>query len=120
VPVNASRPRPVLLAQSILAAAGLVVGTAGFTQHVPAAAAWWIVTGIAAVNFGLGFYLQGLVTPLSAPQDARGVELVPADTQTVTTRDGSFTTLTTPSEPDTEPFDVGGAMGWTQPPRHER
>lgn len=76
---SAPRPRPILLAQSILAALALVTGTAGFSQHVPAAAAWWIITGLAAVNLGLGFYLQSRTTPLSSPQDARGVPLVPID-----------------------------------------
>ncbi len=72
-----SRPRPVLVAQSILAAAGLVVGTAGFAEQVPARAAWWIVTGIAAVNLGLGFYLQSRVTPLSDPRASDGTPLAP-------------------------------------------
>lgn len=80
-----TRPRPILLAQSILGAAGVVVASAGFTQHVPASAAWWIITGLAAVNFGLGFYLQSITTPLSSPKDAEGRDLVPADTTTITT-----------------------------------
>lgn len=89
-PATGARPRPVLVAQSILAAVGLIVGSAGFAEQLPARAAWWIITGLAAVNFGLGFYLQSRVTPLSAPQDARGVTLVPADTtQIVVTRDAS-------------------------------
>jgi hypothetical protein len=78
-PVPSPRPRPILLAQSLLAAAQLIVGAAGFAEHVPAAAAWWIITGMAAVQVGLAFYLQGQTTPLSDPQDARGVPLVPAD-----------------------------------------
>lgn len=95
--MNASRPRPVLLAQSILAAVGAVVGTAGFAEQIPARAAWWIFAGLAAVNFGLGFYLQGLVTPLSQPQDARGIDLVPADTTTVTTRQDGTATIVSPN-----------------------
>lgn len=90
VPATGARPRPVLVAQSILAAVGVIVGTAGFAEQLPARAAWWIVTGLAAVNFGLGFYLQGRVTPLSAPQDSRGVPLAPVDTtRIVVTRDAS-------------------------------
>lgn len=85
MPEQAPRPRPVLVTQSILAAVGLVVGSAGFAEQIPARAAWWIITGLAAVNLGIGFYLQSRVTPLSAPQDAQGRDLVPADTTIVTT-----------------------------------
>lgn len=84
MPDTTPRPRPVLVAQSILAAVGLVVGSAGFAEQIPARAAWWIVTGLAAVNLGLGFYLQGRVTPLSRPQTADGRDLVPANTTTIT------------------------------------
>jgi len=76
---STGRPRPILLAQSMLAAVQVIVGAAGFAEHVPAGAAWWIVTGLAAVQIGLAFYLQSRTTPLSSPQDARGVPLVPVD-----------------------------------------
>lgn len=79
VPPAAPRPRPILLAQSVLAAVGLVVSAAGFSEHVPAVVAWWIVTGMAGIQIGLAFYLQRQTTPLSAPQDHRGVDLVPID-----------------------------------------
>lgn len=78
-PPPSPRPRPILLVQSTLAALGVVTGSAGLTAHIPAAAAWWLVIAIAAVNVGLGFYLQSVTTPLSAPQDARGVPLVAHD-----------------------------------------
>lgn len=80
IPINtAGRPRPVLITLSVLAALDILTGTAGFTQHIPAGAAWWIITGLSAVHIGLAFYLQSVVTPLADPRDARGVPMVAAD-----------------------------------------
>lgn len=78
-PTTTPRPRPILLAQSMLAAVQVVTGAAGFADHVPATAAWWIITGLAAVQIGLAVYLERISTPLSSPQDNRGVPLVPVD-----------------------------------------
>jgi hypothetical protein len=115
VPPGGSRPRPILLAQSILAAVGLIVGSAGFAERVPADAAWWVVTGLAAVNLGLGFYLQSRTTPLSDPRDASGTPLVAADvTRIVVTRDDAAT-VTTPMEP--RRVANPARMRWTEPPR---
>lgn len=115
-----SRPRPVLVVLSILAAVDLVVSSAGFAGQVPARAAWWIITGLAAVKVGVAFYLQGVVTPIAAPRDARGVDLVPADTtvvRTETTADGvSTATVVSPSGPSAALTDgAGGVQGleWT-------
>jgi hypothetical protein len=76
---TAGRPRPVLLSLSVLAALDAITGAAGFAERIPAGAAWWIITGLAAVHVGLAVYLQRVVTPLADPRDARGVPLTPVD-----------------------------------------
>jgi hypothetical protein len=76
---NTPRPRPIVVTPAVMAAVGVVIGSAGFADQIPERAAWWILTGYAAVQVGVALYLQSITTPLSAPQDARGVELVPVD-----------------------------------------
>lgn len=94
VPSSGPRPRPIVVTQAVMAALGAVIGSAGFAGQIPAAAAWWIITGYAAVNVGLSFYLQAITTPLSAPRDAEGRDLVPADVTTVTVSGGTATVAT--------------------------
>lgn len=86
MPINSitPRPRPIVVTQAVMAAVGVVVGSAGFADRIPDSAAWWFITGYAAVQVGLAFYLQSITTPLSAPRDAQGRDLVPSDTTTVT------------------------------------
>lgn len=94
VPSSGPRPRPIVVTQAVMAALGVVVGSAGFADQIPEGAAWWILTGYAAINVGLAFYLQSITTPLSAPQDAQGRDLVPADITTVTVSGGTATVAT--------------------------
>jgi hypothetical protein len=90
---------------------GAVVSSAGFAGQIPAAAAWWIVTGYLAVQAGLAFYLQSVTTPLSSPKDNRGVDLVAADTTTVTLTGGESATVVTSAAPES-------SLTWTQPSPH--
>lgn len=114
--VTTPRPRPIVVTQAVMVAIGTVVTTAGFAGQIPPAAAWWIVTGYLAVQGGLAFYLQSVVTPLSSPQDSQGRDLVPATTTTVTV-EGGTATVTTPegSGPEVMP---GGGLAWTQRDPH--
>jgi hypothetical protein len=112
---NTPRPRPIVVTQAVLVAIGAVISSAGFAGQIPAAAAWWIITGYLAVQGGLAFYLQSVTTPLSSPQDNRGVELVPADTTTVTLTGGEGATVVSPTAPDNLP---GGGLSWTQRDPH--
>jgi hypothetical protein len=69
---------PVLLAMSILAAAQLITNASGLTDVVPAK---WVMLGsvvVAAAQFGIQYWVRGVVTPLVAPKDAEGVPLVRA------------------------------------------
>lgn len=102
-PDNTPRPRPIVVTQAVMAALGAVVGSAGFADQIPEAAAWWILTGYAAINVGLALYLQSITTPLSAPRDAQGRDLVPADTTTITMTEASEV-----------PGDAVGGLAWTQ------
>ena len=76
-----SRPRPIVIAQVILTIVGSIVTAAGFADQIPAGAAWWVLTGYGALNLGLAFYLQSIVTPVSSPKDADGTDLVRADSE---------------------------------------
>lgn len=67
---------PVLLAMSILAAAQLVTGAAAFTDTVGAKVAGLVIAGIAAAQFGIQYWVRGVVTPLADPKDAAGNALV--------------------------------------------
>lgn len=84
MPDSTPRPRPIVVTQAVMAALGAVVGAAGFADQIPAAAAWWILTGYAAINVGLSFYLQSITTPLSSPRDSLGRDLIPADVKEIT------------------------------------
>lgn len=103
---NTPRPRPIAITQAIMVTIGAVVSSAGFAGQIPAKAAWWIVTGYIAVQAGLAFYLQSVTTPLSSPKDARGVDLVPADTTKIAVTRADGATVTSPKAPE--------GLAWTQ------
>jgi hypothetical protein len=68
--------QPVLLAMSILAAAQMVTGAAAFADTVGAKVAGLVIAGIAAAQFGIQYWVRGVVTPLVDPRDADGIKLV--------------------------------------------
>ncbi len=109
---NTPRPRPILITQSIMAAIGAVIGSAGFAGQIPARAAWWIITGYIAVQVGLAFYLQSVTTPLSSPKDAEGVDLVPANTTRIVVTKADGATVVTPRDPEVSLPPEG--LAWTQ------
>jgi hypothetical protein len=55
--------RPVLITMSILAGAQVLVGAASLTDLIGKQAAGLAIVGIAAVQAGIQFYVQGQVTP---------------------------------------------------------
>lgn len=116
---NTPRPRPIVVTQAVMASLGAVIGAAGFADQIPAAAAWWIITGYAAINIGLAFYLQSITTPLSSPRAADGRDLVPAGTTTVVASGGT-TTVTAPegTGPEVTATADGARLTWTQPSPH--
>lgn len=67
---------PVLLAMSILAGAQLLTNATGLTDVLPAK---WVMLGsvlVAAAQFGIQYWVRGVVTPLADPRDADGNKLV--------------------------------------------
>lgn len=115
-PDNAPRPRPIVITQSIMVAIGAVISSAGFAGQIPAKAAWWIITGYIAIQAGLAFYLQSVTTPLSSPKDARGVDLVAADTTRIVVTKHDSATVITPQEPEVSLPPAG--LAWTQRDPH--
>lgn len=61
-----SASKPVLIVLSVLTGLNVVIGGLGALEVVPAKVVGLIALGAAAVSAGVGFYLQGVVVPLSA------------------------------------------------------
>jgi uncharacterized membrane protein len=59
-------PRPVLLVLAILAAVKVFVGAASVAELVGPPWIGVIIAGLAAVDIGVGFYLQNRVVPLQS------------------------------------------------------
>jgi hypothetical protein len=73
-----TRPRPVLIAFAVMAALDVLTGGSALTDVIGKDTAGLIVLALAAAKVGLGFYVQGEVTPLADPRDADGAPLLPA------------------------------------------
>lgn len=69
------RPRPVLAAFAVMAALDVLTGGSALADFIGKDTAGLIVLALAAAKVGLGFYVQGEVTPLSDPRDADGAPL---------------------------------------------
>lgn len=74
------RPRPVLYYTAFMAAASAFLGFAGLSDLMPKQGIAFVALAVAVLGAGGGVLVQGLTTPVSNPQDARGVPLVPVDT----------------------------------------
>lgn len=61
-----STPRPILVTLSILAGLKVLTSAAVFTDLIGMTAAGLVVAGLAAVDVGTAFYLQGQVVPLAS------------------------------------------------------
>lgn len=73
----AGRPRPVMVAASILVVLQVAAATTEFTDTIPDRWFGWIILATAALQALLAFWTQGKVTPLSDPQATDGTSLVP-------------------------------------------
>jgi len=76
---STSRPRPVVLYGAFTAALGAFLGYAGVTDLLPKNVIGWVALIGAIITAGGAVLVQNTVTPLSDPQDARGVSLTPVD-----------------------------------------
>jgi len=74
-----SRPRPVLLYGMINTAVLAFLGGAGAVDLIPVKVVALVALAWAVVGGAWAFYVQSVTTPVSSPQDARGVPLVPLD-----------------------------------------
>jgi hypothetical protein len=85
-PSSLRRPRPVLIYAAIVAGLQAFLGVAGLTDLMPSRTVA-IVSLVSVVVSAMGAaLLQGVVTPLSAPQDGRGRPLLPEWTATAPVR----------------------------------
>lgn len=73
----AGRPRPVMVAASILVVLQVAAATTEFTDTIPDRWFGWIILATAALQALLAFWTQGQVTPLSSPQNRAGQPLLP-------------------------------------------
>lgn len=78
-PPSTSRPRPVLLYGIVGAAVAAFVGGASAVHLIPASAVAVVGFTWAVIGAGWAVYVQSVTTPTAAPQDDRGVPLVPVD-----------------------------------------
>lgn len=79
MPDSTSRPRPVVIYGAFTAMLGAFLGFAGLTDLMPKSVIAWVALIGAVITAGGAALVQGLVTPLAAPKDARGVDLKPVD-----------------------------------------
>lgn len=68
---------PVLLAMSVLATLQVLAGGAFFADLLGARWAVLISLGVAAVQYGVQYWVRGQVTPLAEPRDDTGRPLFP-------------------------------------------
>lgn len=71
------RPRPVLLLVALIAGLNAFTAAGDLLNILPAVAVTYVALISIVVAAVGGVLVQGAVTPLSAPQDARGQDLVP-------------------------------------------
>jgi hypothetical protein len=99
-PTTGGRPRPVVWYGVFTAAVGAFLGFAGLTDLMPKTVIAWVALVAAVATAGGAVLVQSTTTPLSSPQDARGVPMVPVDTIPAST------TVTDPG---------GQGLKWTDP-----
>jgi hypothetical protein len=85
-PLPPMRPRPVLLLAALIAALDAFVGAGALLDFLPKSVVGIVALISVVVGAAGGVLVQGVVTPLSAPQDSRGRELVPESTAVAAVR----------------------------------
>jgi hypothetical protein len=76
-----SRPRPVILFSSVLAALQILSAGAALGDVIGFQAAAFFTLCVAAAQGGIGFYVQNVVTPVADPRADDGTPLVPIGVQ---------------------------------------
>jgi hypothetical protein len=85
-PLPLMRPQPVLILAALLAAIDALAGAGSLLDFLPKTVVGIIVLINVVVGAAGGILVKGMVTPLSAPQDGRGRDLVPESTAVAAVR----------------------------------
>jgi hypothetical protein len=85
-PAPPMRPRPVLLLGALIAGLDAFVGAGALLDFLPKSVVGIVALISVVVGASGAVLVQGTVTPLSAPQDSRGRELVPESTALASVR----------------------------------
>ena len=100
-----SRPRPVVIYGAVVAGLQALLGAGDLLNVIPDSVARWLqLTLVVLVAVGGALVVQAKVTPLSDPQDDRGVPLVAVDSMPASTETLAVRSPVPPSEPPTEPL----------------
>lgn len=86
IPAPPARPQPVLILAALLAGIDALAGAGSLLDFLPRAVVGIIVLINVVVGAAGGILVKGMVTPLSAPQDGRGRDLVPESTAVAAVR----------------------------------
>jgi len=96
-----SRPRPVLFYGVLNTAVLAFLGGAGAVDLIPVKAVAIVALAWAVVGGAWAFYVQSVTTPTAAPQDDRGVPLVPKDVADERAAQAAETGVVSPLPPST-------------------
>lgn len=86
IPTPPARPQPVLVFAALLAAIDALAGAGSLLDFLPKTVIGIIVLINVVVGAAGAVLVKGMVTPLSAPQDGRGRDLVPESTAVAAVR----------------------------------
>lgn len=86
IPAPPARPQPVLILAALLAAIDALAGAGSLLDFLPKTMIGIIVLINVVVGAAGAVLVKGMVTPLSAPQDGRGRDLVPESTAVAAVR----------------------------------
>ncbi len=86
IPAPPARPQPVLILAALLAGIDALAGAGSLLDFLPRTVVGIIVLINVVVGAAGAVLVQGVVTPLRAPQDSRGRALVPESALSATVR----------------------------------
>lgn len=86
IPAPPARPQPVLILAALIAGLDAFVGAGALLDFLPRQVVGVVALVSVVVGAAGAVLVKGMVTPLSAPQDGRGRDLVPESTAVAAVR----------------------------------